>query len=94
MSAKLKSVVSDRPSVMMNFEIVLDERVLDNLGDKSFSEEVERCALLDPEQAAELVDIDKEIQFRHAIESKMKAGGVNLEFVGKDQDGQDVYRVA
>ena len=93
MSAKLKAVNNDR-TVRMNFEIVLDERVLDNLGDKSFREEVERCALLDPEQAAELVEIDKEFLLRRAIESKTNAGGVNLEFVGKDQDGQDVNQVA
>ena len=89
MSAKLKSVVNDR-TVMMNFEIVLDERVLD-INTQGKLEEY--SALLDPEQAAELVEIDKEFLFRRAIESKSKAGGVNLEFAGKDQDGQDVYRM-
>ena len=89
MKSQDKAVVNDR-TVMMNFEIVLDERVLDIDAEGKLEE---YSALLDPERAAELVEIEKESQFCRAIESKMKAGGVNLEFVGKDQDGEDVYRM-
>ena len=90
MKSQDKAVINDH-TVMINFEIVLDERVLD-IDTQGKLEEY--SALLDPGQAAELVEMDKEFLFRSIVESKTRAGGVNLEFAGKDQDGKDVYRVA
>ena len=97
MSTQLKSVVSEHPSsrsVWVDFQIELDERLLDNAVDDFHNVLIEHSDQIGPELTAELMEIDKELQFRDAIQSKLKAGGVTLKYAGKNEDGDDVFRVA
>ena len=91
------SVVSEHPSsrsVWVNFQIELDERLIDNAADDFHNVLIEYSDQIGPELTAKLMEIDKELRFRDAIQSKLKAGGVTLKYAGKNEDGDDVYRVA
>ena len=96
MSAKLKAVDNDRPSSVSGghaFVDKLDDLIVNNIIDISPGEVVDFTTLIGRDLYAFLMDLEKEYLYRRAITAMIRGGEINLECAGKDDNGEDLYRV-